>query len=546
MTQDPRLGLDRLTLTPIARDAAEQRTGRAGRTQPGICIRLWSEIAHRARPARTEPEVRRVDLAGAVLQLHALGESDVRRFPWLEPPPDLSLTLAERLLRRLDAIDDRGITRLGRRLAHLPVHPRLGRLLVEGERLGAPRRAALAAALLSERDPFVRSVEAAARRPTDTPTSSDMLDRVEALEEFERRGRCDTPLGKLNRPAARLILRARDQLLRSLRSAGAAEHDESGEGLLRALLAAFPDRVARRREPGGRRGLMVGGRGARLAPSSGVLASELFVCLDVDAGQTDALVRLASTVRREWLPKDHVTTVNAVIFDADTERVQARRRVQLEDLVLEESAAAIVDEDEAAHVLAEAAAQRPERVLPEPDSPAGSFLTRVRCLRQWLPELGLPAFDETELRALLPWLCPGRRSFAELRAGPWLELLQGRLTHDQLQAVAREAPERLRVPSGSQLALRYEVGRPPVLAVRIQELFGLAETPRIAGGRARVLLHLLAPNHRPQQVTDDLASFWANTYAQVRKDLRARYPRHAWPEDPRNAPAESRPRRRGQ
>ncbi len=184
-------------------------------------------------------------------------------------------------------------------------------------------------------------------------------------------------------------------------------------------------------------------------------------------------------------------------------------------------------------------------MLPAPDAPAGLYLTRVRCLRQWLPELDLPAFDDAGLRELLTWLCPGCRSFADLRNAGWLAALQGKLTHAQRQAVEREAPERLEVPSGSRMALRYEEGRPPVLAVRIQEVFGLLETPRIASGRVRVLLHLLGPNYRPQQVTDDLASFWANTYPQVRKDLRARYPRHAWPEDPTLATAERRPRRRG-
>jgi ATP-dependent helicase HrpB len=161
-----------------------------------------------------------------------------------------------------------------------------------------------------------------------------------------------------------------------------------------------------------------------------------------------------------------------------------------------------------------------------------------------MPELKLPAFDDGELRELLPWLCQGLRSFADLRRADWLGAWQGRLTHTQRQTVEREAPERLAVPSGSRIALRYEAGRPPVLAVRIQEVFGLRDTPRVAVGRVRVLLHLLGPNYRPQQVTEDLASFWRNTYPQVRKELRARYPRHAWPEDPTTATPERRPRRK--
>jgi ATP-dependent helicase HrpB len=552
---DPGVGLDRLKLVPIARASADQRAGRAGRTQPGVCIRLWSEGSHRARPEQTYPEIRRVDLAGAVLQLLCLGEADVLRFPWLEPPPEATVTRALELLRRLGAVGEQGVTGLGRVLARLPVHPRVGRLLVEGQRWGQPARVALAAALLSERDPFARTLLDAPERGGRThATLSDVLDRVDALEEYKRRGRGEAGPGPLNRVAARMVLQARDQLLRLVRhetrrptfAEGLAPASEvsADEAVLRSLLAAFPDRVARRREPGGRRGVMVGGRGVRLAPSCGVIEPELFVCVDVDAGQKETLVRQASAVRRDWLPAERVRAATEVAFDPEGERVTARRRLRFDDLVIEESPASLPDDAETARVLAAAAAEHLDRVLPPEDSPAATYRTRVRCLRQWLPELQLPALDEADLREVLTWLCPGRRSFAELRSAPWLEALQGRLTPAQRQAVEREAPERLLVPSGSRVALKYAEERPPVLAVRIQELFGLRDTPCVAGGRVRVLLHLLAPNHRPQQVTEDLASFWTNTYPVVRKELRARYPKHAWPEDPLAAAAERRPQRK--
>jgi ATP-dependent helicase HrpB len=547
LTFDPDLGLDRLELTPIARDSAEQRAGRAGRLRPGVCVRLWSEASHRQRPEQTEPEVRRVDLAGAVLRLLCLGEADLRRFPWLEPPRDDAIDQALTLLRRLGALDRRSVTDVGRRLAQLPVHPRLGRVLIEGERLGSPERAALAAALLSERDPFLRDSARPVRPARRQSTSSDVLDRVESLEEFERLGRSATPLGTLRSEGARSVLRVRDQLLRELRQSVAERtpaDTSPDDALLRGLLAAFPDRVARRREADRSRGLMVGGKGVQLAPSSGVLESPLFVCIDVDSRSAEAWVRQASAVQRDWLAPEAVTSAIEVFFDADKEQVAARRRVRYEDLVLEEGVASLPGEDEVARVLAEATRERLDRVLPPPDSPGGLFLARVRCLGQWMPELDLPAFDEAQLRDLLGWLCCGCRSFEELRRADWLGALQGRLTARQLRAVEREAPERLQVPSGSRLSVRYEPERPPVLAVRIQELFGLRETPRIAAGRVRVLLHLLAPNYRPQQITDDLASFWATTYSQVRKELRARYPRHAWPEDPTNAVPERRPRRK--
>jgi ATP-dependent helicase HrpB len=537
---DPRFGLDRLQLAPISRASADQRAGRAGRTQPGVCVRLWSEASHRLRQADTEPEIFRVDLAGAVLHLLCLGEKDIARFPWLEPPPATAVERALTLLRRLGAVTDKGVTQLGRDLARLPVHPRLGRLLLEGQRHGQAPKAALAAALLSERDPFTRSAETpAAVRPPD-PSPSDVLDRVDALEAFQRHHA--TPAA-LNPMAARWVLRARDQMLREVRSA-AATGQHGDEVLLRALLDAFPDRVCRRREPRSRRGLMVGGRGVRLAATSAVSEPELFLAIDVDAGGSEALVRLASGIRREWLATELVRTATEVTFDWATKCVVAKKRVRYEDLLLEESSAALPDPEEVGRVLTAAAAEHLAKVLPSPDSGGANYLVRLRCLREWLPELSWPALDDAALADLLPWLCAGCRSFEDLRRADWLGALQGRLTPALRQTVEREAPERLEVPSGGRLALRYEAGRPPVLAARIQELFGLHETPRVAAGRVRVLLHLLAPNYRPQQVTDDLASFWKNTYQQVRKELRARYPRHAWPEDPWTAVAQRRPQRK--
>lgn len=524
---DLAMGLDRLAIEPISRAAADQRAGRAGRTQPGVCIRLWSEASHRGRLEQTPPEIRRVDVAGPILFLLARGETDLAAFPWFERPSSGQIEQALTLLRRLGAWGESGVTPMGQVLARLPVHPRLGRLLVEGQRYGVLEHAALAAALLAERDPLGRG-------------SSDFFDRIEQLEAHAR-GMASA--AELNRDAADQVLRVRDQLLGEARPILAKNEFSlaADEGLRRALLAAFPDRLARRRESGSPRGVMVGGRGVKLLGSS-AQESELFLCIDVDAGDTEAQVRSASTLRREWLPPDMVAATIEASFDDETERVVARKILRFEDLVIEESVAALPEPAAVQRVLVEAAAKDITRVLPAEDSPAHQFLSRIRCLREWMPELELAAFAELELRELLPWVCQGCRSFAEVRDN-WLEQLKGRLTPRQQQAVEREAPERLEVPSGSRLALRYEEGRPPVLAVRIQEMFGLAATPRVAGGRVKVLLHLLAPNHRPQQVTDDLASFWANTYPQVRKELRARYPKHAWPEDPLAALPQSRPSR---
>ncbi len=536
MEFDPHIGMDRLEVKAISKASADQRAGRAGRTQPGVCLRLWNEIDQRGRIEQTEPEIRRVDLAGPILHLLCLGE-DVRTFPWLEAPKPAAVEQALELLQRLDAIGEPGrvsvwsaeVTDVGRDIARMPVSPRLGRMLLEGQRLGDVRRVALAAALLSERDPFQRS-----NRPqtlTKHRTHSDVLDRLEAIEEFERTGRFETPLGTLNRNATRFLLRSRDQIVRSLRDTPLS-HMPPEEIVRRALFAGFPDRLARRRNPGARKGVMVGGRGVRLSNGSGVTEGELFVCVDVDAGGIEAEVRLASAVEREWLPADRLVTTNDVYFDEKSQRVQARKRLRFDDLLLEETAGHLPQASVIAAVLAEAVQTRLGQVLPADDSATGQYLLRVRWLREWLPELQLPAFDDADLGELARLMCAGCKSFAELKNVDWLGAVQGRLTYEQRQALEREAPEKYAVPSGHQHALKYEMGRPPVLAVRIQEMFGVRETPRVAGGRVRVLLHLLAPNYRPQQVTEDLASFWANTYPQVRKDLRARYPKHAWPEIP--------------
>lgn len=525
---DPSVGLDRLELSRISRASAEQRTGRAGRTAPGVCFRLWSQAEERSLREREDPEIRRVDLAGPVLQLRVFGEGDVRAFRWLESPAEAALARAEELLALLGAVDGRGLTGIGRAMARIPAHPRIARLLLEGERLRCGREAAIAGALLTERDPFRSPRSRGAARRTD----SDVLERVLALEQ-------------LDSPSAAVVLRAANDLERYVKvSRGRGEE----HALLRALLAAYPDRVARRRGKEDRRGVMVGGRGVTLGEESGVVDAELFLCVDVDAGRrgerAEALVRQASAVERDWLPQERIHTETQVRFDPERESVVALRTTRYEDLALEEVTTGLPEGGEVARALAEAAGADLDRALPLRDEETVAFLARLRSLRRWMPELGLPEFSEDDLRRLLPELCEGSRSFADLRKLPLAEILKSRLAHEQRRALEREAPEHLSVPSGSSIRLDYEPGQAPVLAVRIQEVFGMADTPRIAGGRVKVLMHLLAPNYRPQQVTDDLASFWNGAYVEVRQELKRRYPRHSWPEDPWRATPERRPRPR--
>jgi ATP-dependent helicase HrpB len=543
---DPALGINHLEVGRISRAAADQRAGRAGRTSPGICLRLWTERELHGMTDFEIPEVLRVDLASPVLELLHWGEADPARFAWFEAPPEESLSRALVLLRQLSATDGAGLTPLGRQMVRLPVHPRIARLLLAGHAAGHSGEAALAAAMLSERDPFRQGERR--RQQVEHWSASDVLDRLAIVEEFERGGVRSPAGGQLNQNAARFILRARDQLLRLL------DHEPgdksplvalpAAEAVRRALFTAYPDRLARRRAAGSRRAVMVGGRGVCLAPESAVVEAELFVCVEIqETGQSEALVRQASAVEREWLPDDRLHVDVDLEFDAQRQRVMAVRRTRFEDLVIDEAPVGTPTGADAAEILAREAAARlqPSQWF---DQEAQSFVARVDLLRRHMPELGWPPLVEDEPNRLLTELCHGCVSFEDLRRKSALPLLQSRLDSRQLATLDREAPLRIRVPSGSQIAVDYTIGKPPALAVRIQEMYGLGETPRIAGGRVRLVLHLLAPNMRPQQVTDDLASFWANTYEQVRKDLKRRYPKHSWPDDPASAQAESAPGRR--
>ncbi len=484
--------------------------------------------------------MRRVDLAGAALTLAAWGERDPRSFAWFEAPEPARLERALAELRDLGALDAQGITAIGRRLAALPIAPRLGRLVLEGERRGAAAEAALAAALLSDRDPFRAEARAREHR---AGSRSDLLDRLESLDRRRHRG----------------IFEARDQIFRLLRrelpadsrpareTKASIEGKESGDALLRAIASAYLDRLCRRREPGSDRAVMVGGRGVKLARDSAVRDAELFVAVALDAGRggerSEGLVRVASAIERSWLPAELVVADRDLVWDEARERVVARAVVRFDDLLLEEKEVPIGDGEAASELLAARAATELDRALALDSPELAALRQRVVFLAAARPDLELRSFDST-LRDLLPAAATGKRSYAELRAFPLSESFLGALPRTARQALERDAPERLEVPSGSWIRVDYSDPARPVLAARIQELFGLAETPRLAGGRVPVLMHLLAPNGRPQQVTHDLASFWKNTYPQVRKELAGRYPKHAWPDDPATARPERRPTRR--
>ncbi len=539
---DARHGINALRTVPVSRAAADQRAGRAGRTAPGRCLRLWTRAEHAGRRAHEIPEVSRLDLSATVLELRAWGLRDIAGFGWLDPPPAAALQHAEELLRLLGATGAAGaVTPVGRELLKLAVPPRLARILVEARRRGCADEGALLAALAAERDICLEQ-RALASGGADLPSqASDLLRRRELFDEVARAGfaagRCRS-LG-VDARSARTVQRAHRQLRRAL--GDGPSHDGDDESLLRCILAGFPDRVVRRRAPGSSRGVMVGGRGVVLDESSVVREAELFVAVEVDAGPrrqlAEAKVRLASAVERRWLQEmfpDALQRRRELVFDAERERVLERVQERFHDLVLDEVMVSDVDPSFAGDVLAEAARRDPRRAA-RLGAADGAFLERIRFLQQWMPELGLPADTEAFLADTVVSLCAGRRSFAELRGADLSSTLRYRLTAAQRQALQREAPGELQLPSGRRAQVTYETHKAPAVAARIQELFGLTSTPRLAAGRVALVVQLLAPNRRPVQITDDLDSFWRNTYPEVRKQLRGRYPKHAWPEDPSTA-----------
>ncbi|BBO35743.1 ATP-dependent helicase HrpB [Lacipirellula parvula] len=529
----PATGLPRLELTPISQASAEQRAGRAGRTAPGVCWRLWEEASHRHRPEADIPEALRSDLAEPLLQLLVLGESE--EFPWLDPPPSEALENARRLLHMLGAIDaENRVTPLGKELSRLPAHPRLGRLLLAGAHHGVLRETSIAAALLSERDPF-RTADQGRRGPRDhqsVRTRSDVVDRVVALQAFHGGMRLADPALELHHGGARNVLRSAEQLYRLVDRELAPRSETPELSLMQALLEAFPDRLAKLRGGTQDRATMVGGRGVRLDGGSRVRGETLLLAIDLNDAGGEARARSASAVEREWLPEELLETRDELFYNPTRGQVEARSRTYWSDLLLEETPVAISDRVAAGEILAREARPQLDRFLPPSDSAAGSFLARVRWLAESLPELELPRFDAEELAAMLPEVCIGLRSLDDIRTADWLSRLQQEVGYERIAEIERLAPREFELTNGNRHPLTYEPGRPPMLAVKIQELFGVRETPRIGGGRVAVLLHLLGPNRRPQQVTADLASFWANTYPEVKKELRRRYPKHAWPDDP--------------
>jgi ATP-dependent helicase HrpB len=543
-SQAPWSGLPRLRVEKISRASAIQRSGRAGRLRPGRCLRLYTKADFEVRPEHDAPEISRLDLAQTWLDLAALGASDVT---WLDPPPEAHVRPARELLRRLGALDPSdAITATGRSMLRFAVHPRVARVIVEGERRGIADEACAAAALLSEGD--IRATSRAtfgAMRGNDAATeASDVGAQLDLLHEVRDAGLRDGAMRSagLDPAATRAVARAADQLSRSARrgSGGKEGARESLDSALRiALLAGYPDRVARRVRRGGRSIALAGGGSAELAESSVVRDAEWMVALEAEERSQGArggvVVRVASAIEPDWLIDlfpDEIVEKREVQWDGAAERVVVRDVMQWGGLVLHASDQPDAVGPDVSAVLAEAALAAGPAAFAGEDALA-RWLARARFAAS--VDASIEAPDDAAVRTALVRLCEGHRTFAELRAAGLLDGLRAALGRKAAD-IDRLAPERITLARGRTCAVSYEPGRPPSIASRMQDFFGMRDGPRVGGGRVPLVLELNAPNGRAQQVTTDLAGFWQRHYPALRKELMRRYPRHAWPEDPTAPP----------
>jgi ATP-dependent helicase HrpB len=560
-SQAPWSGFPRLRIEKISRASATQRAGRAGRTQPGRCLRLYTRPDFEARPEHEAPEIRRLDLTQTWLELAAVGTANV---PWFEAPPNAHARAAEDLLRRLGATDDQGrLSDTGRAMLRFAVHPRAARVVVEGERRGVAEDACVAAAILTEGDLRASSKArfADGRREDRATEPSDLVALIELFREAEdsRFSAGSLRAAGLDPGATHAVARAASQLERACKRGGSRRPGDAASNLdaaLRtALLAGYPDRVAKRVRSGGRTVALAGGGSAELSETSVVRDAEWLVALDAEERQDSptayrgpgrpaprgVVVRLASAIEPEWLldlfPGDVVET-REVTWDAKVERVQARESMTWGGLVLHASESTDPPQPEASRVLATAAiAAGPGAFAPR--DALEHWIARARFAASVDPSV--PAPDDDAIRKAIEQLCEGRRSFAELREAGLLEALR-RAPGMRPGDLDRLAPERVSLVGGRAIAIAYEAGKPPSIASRLQDFFGMSDGPRIGGGRVPLVLELGAPNGRAVQVTKDLAGFWERHYPAIRKELMRKYPRHSWPEDPTVPAPRMRPR----
>jgi len=509
---DPASGMTALETIRVSLASADQRRGRAGRLGPGIGYRLWPEAETRALKPHDEPEIFVADLAPLVLELAAWGVTEPKSLPWLDPPPPAPFAQAQDLLKRLEALDgENKITAMGKQMVRLPLHPRLAHMVVKG-------RSALAAdlaAMLSERDGLPRDA------------GVDIAARLSAL-----------------RGGARDRIRQSAKQIRQIAGLKDEESDVS-PGVLIAY--AFPDRIAQRRG-GDRRYRLSGGGGAVLPEHDALVTQDFLAVATTDGASGDQKIFLAAPLSLREIEEhfgDQIEARDGVFWDSRAKAVSAAKSRRLGALVLEEKPSTSADPALIAEAMAEGVRDMGLAALPWTDG-AKALRARAMFLRRLYPEEGWPDLsDEALLAGLGAWLMPylaGISRRAHLERLDMHQIIQSMIPHELARKMDRLAPVRIEVPSGADVRIDYETDGDPVLRVRLQEMFGLARTPAIAEGRSPLRIELLSPAGRPLAVTQSLETFWTNGYPSVRSDMRGRYPKHAWPEDPLNA-APVKPRR---
>jgi ATP-dependent RNA helicase HrpB len=544
---DPASGMSQLATRRISRASAEQRQGRAGRTGPGICYRAWSEGAHASLAASTPAEIVDADLAPLALELARWGIREARQLAWLDEPPPATLASARCLLQRLGALDETGsITSHGQAMARLGVHPRLAHMLLEARRLSAVPLAAQLAALLSERD-LLRGQHAA--------RDADIRTRLEMLSGEARDSRAADPsIGRARRSARELERWVVDPAVDAAVGGDAALRGRSADDEVGLLLAfAYPDRIGRRRPGGEGRYALSNGRGAAFAGPQALARQEFIVAAELDDQEREARILLAAPLGRQQLLEyfaDRIRCAERIEWSTRDQAVLARRTLELDGLVLEEKPLSAPAVEAARAQMLRGVRELGIGALPW-DRETRDLQARSEFVRRELgdtPQAGAwpESSDAALLRSLDEWLGPwldGITRREQLAGLALADALRARLSYEQQRLLAEWAPTHLTLPGGARVRVDYLDESAPLVSVRLQEVFGMAATPLLGRQRVPVTLRLLSPAQRPVQVTRDLQSFWRGAYAQVRKDLRGRYPKHPWPENPLEAqPARGRPR----
>lgn len=546
---DPHRSINTLFIEKISQASAAQRAGRAGRTAPGTCVRCWTEKEHRELPLHEVPEIKRLDLSESMLNLIAAGNTDVAAFPWFERPSAKQLEQALQLLADLGALDDRGnITALGTKMATFPLHPRYARMLLTAEHYQCVRQMALIAALTQERPILIRQVGTGIRRERDRMLGEQVISdffihmRAWSFASTARYNpqRC-RPLG-IHAGSARQVTPIYEAFLRAAEKAGLAINDRppDDEAIAKCILAGFADQVAKRRDSGTLDCLMVHGRKGQLQRDSSVHDAPLLVASEMDeiqmGGQVRVLLGLITRIEKTWLHElfpEAIKQNEITYYDAGSKRVLKEEATCYHDLVLESKITGEPNAHEAATCLADAI-KKGLFSLNKWDNQIDQWIARVNFLAKHCPELGITSFGEGERDLLFEQLCLGCTSQKEVRDQPIWPTLRAFFNDTQKRALDAYAPEKLELGLKRPHRLIYGEGEIPYFAARIQELFGLMRLPTIAMNRITPLVHVLAPNQRPVQITQDLSNFWDIYYPQIRKELCRKYPKHAWPENPRS------------